>query len=188
MTLMFLAVPRPGYLGNLLEGDAWKNASLVERCVHVARSQERQKVRELKPNWGGMVTVYLNVAGWFTPAPWCAAFVYWCLVESGADKKRLWKNPASTWSLYMWAKATGRLGRVPGRGRAFVWNTGSETKPGSGHTGFCLSAANPTPTIEGNTDSKGSREGVMVAQKERPGNLLRRFPLWGYVDFGGVEV
>ncbi len=177
--------PRPDYLGNLLPGDEWKNAPLSERVLHVARSQERKKVRELSPNWGGMVTAYLKVAGLFGPAPWCAAFVYWCLVESGADRSKLWKGPASTWSLAVWAKATGRLSVGARRGDVFVWNTGTPQRYGTGHTGVVTKAEGSNlKTIEGNTNDKGSREGVAVLDKDRTTfhvKQLSRGGLWGFV-------
>ncbi len=175
------AQPRPGYLGpGLLPGDAWRTASLSERAVHVARSQERNKVHELTPNWGGMVTVYLRVAGWSSPAPWCAAFVYWCLVESGADRKALWKYPASTRSLATWAKARGVLSQQPRRGDVFVWNKGT------GHTGFIVrSEPKKLTTIEGNTNASGGREGVAVLEKVRTVGAVRHAAgghgIWGFV-------
>lgn len=178
--------PKPSYV-KTLTAEQWANAPLSERALHVARSQERNRVRELSPNWGGMVTIYLRVAGWRSPAPWCAAFVFWCLLEAGADRKKLWANPASTYSMFKWAVKTSRLTQMPKRGNAFVWNGA-----GGGHTGFVVSgvldgeAKSQITTIEGNTDDAGSREGVRVAQRVRTIAGLRRFPRWGFIDLGGI--
>jgi len=187
----FLAVPCPPDVASLFPSFDWANASLSERALHLARSQERLKVREVGRNWGPKVSLYLRVANVFGPAPWCAAFVFWCLVLSGADRRLLWKWPASTWSLAVWARKEGRLKPSPARGRAFVWNSGSWTRSGSGHTGFCLEPAaadGSFTTIEGNTNAGGSREGVAVLERTRRTVLVARYPVNGYVSFEGLEV
>lgn len=177
--------PKPSYV-KTLTAEQWANAPLSERALHVARSQERNRVRELSPNWGGMVTIYLRVAGWRSPAPWCAAFVFWCLLESGADRKKLWGLPASTLSLYQWASKGKRIKQnaFANRGDLFVWNDGR-----AGHTGFVANRIGVAhfKTIEGNTDDAGSREGVRVAERTRSYSLLRTFRFWGFIDLGGLE-
>lgn len=186
MSARFLAVPRPVALGNLLPGDAWKNASLAERTVHLARAYQRLGVRETTANWGPWVKLYLATAGLFSPAPWCAAFVYHVLLESGADPKRLWKLPASTWSLATWAKANSRLHSVGKRGDLFVWSSGR------GHCGIVVKRDGLAyTTIEGNTDRKGGREGDGVYERERTVALLKaaaKGGIWGFVDTRGLEV
>jgi len=178
-----MSVPQiPPYIKRLTSGE-WAALPLPERALHVARAQLDLKVRELSPNWGGMVTVYLRVSGWRSPAPWCAAFVYWCLIEAGADKKKLWPRPASTLSLAQWAKKEGRIRLVPSRGTVFVWNNGR-----SGHTGFVRAVADAAVgTLEGNTDDAGSREGVKVAERMRLISSFRRYRYWGFINLEGLE-
>src|SRR4051812_36156258 len=36
-------------------------------------------------NWGPAVSEYLHAAGLDEPASWCAAFVYWCLMQACGD-------------------------------------------------------------------------------------------------------
>lgn len=171
-------LPKPAFVKTMDE-NTWAQADLIERAVHVARSQERIKVREITENWGGMVTVYLKVAGWFSKAPWCAAFVYWCLLQAGADKKKLWKNPASTYFLWEWAKNSGRLFKdFPADRCIGVYNR----KSGSGHTWFYLDKRGTT--IEGNTNDNGSREGIGVFQFFRRLSDIDGYTRWGCVKIG----
>jgi hypothetical protein len=166
--------PKPIYV-KTMDDATWRNAGLIERAVHVARSQEQMKVRELSENFGGMVTVYLKVAGWLKPAYWCAAFVYWCLLESGADKKKLWSNPASTYFMWLWASKNGRLvtNRVMGR------SVGVYNKASGGHTWFFLN--DQGDTIEGNTNVKGSRNGIGVFERNRSLSEMKGYPRYGCI-------
>ncbi|MEN6537369.1 MAG: CHAP domain-containing protein [Bryobacteraceae bacterium] len=175
---------KPAFVTTLTD-EAWSSLPLSERALHVARSQLRLNVREITRNWGGMVTVYLRLAGWRIPQPWCAAFVYWCLVTAGADRKKLWDRPASTYSLYQWAKAEKRIHDFPKRGRLFVWNGRL-----GGHTGFVrehVDRHETFSTIEGNTNSAGSREGDRVAERVRSASSIRNHPRFGFIDLGGLE-
>ena len=90
------AVPKPSYVTTVSAAE-WASLPLPERFLHVARSQVG--VREVTANWSPIIKLYLKVAGVFSPAPWCAAFLTWCLLEAGADRKKLPKFPAST---YYW--------------------------------------------------------------------------------------
>jgi hypothetical protein len=178
--------PKPDFVTRVT-ADEWAALPLSERALFVARSQLDAKVAEFPrgSNWGPAVSLYLRIAGLRNPAPWCAAFVYWCLVVAGADRRKLWSNPASTYSLWKWAANSGRLSPVPGRGTAFVWNAS-----GGGHTGFVRAVlpGNVVATIEGNTNAGGSREGYEVAERKR--DVLQIFksgPRYGFIDFGGVS-
>lgn len=164
--------------------------------VHVMRSQEKANVRELTRNWSPQIRAYLAVTGIFSPAPWCAAFVTWCLLEAGADRKKLPKNAASTYFWWKWAKETGRLKasaagapvNEPDRGDLFVWNGDK-----GGHMGGVVAVqrgrgvggrgvAEVMHTIEGNTDRAGSREGVAVMDRERTWPELRRHKRYGIIQ------
>ena len=166
--------PKPDYV-KTMDAQTWASASLIERAVHVARSQERLKVREITENWGGMVTVYLRVAGLVSPAYWCAAFIYWCLLEAGADKKKLWSNPASTYFMWLWAHKNGRLvtNRVIGR------SVGVYNKALGGHTWFFLNDTGDT--IEGNTNVVGSRNGIGVFERNRSLAKMQAYPRYGCI-------
>jgi hypothetical protein len=192
MTTKFLDVPCPAEVRSHFPEFDWKNASLAERCVHLARAHERMKVREITANWGPWVRLYLAVAGWKSPAPWCAAFVYYTLVQCGADRSRLWKNPASTYSMVMWARKNNRLSKKSARrGNAFVWNTRGASP--RGHTGWIVQDAQSYfVTIEGNTNRYRGREGDGVYQCQRTFNELKKNAsgslLWGAVNLDGLEI
>lgn len=123
-----------------------------------------------------MVTLYLRAAGIFSPDAWCAAFVFWCLVVSGADKSKLPKYPASTYWWWKWAGNTGRLFSTPLRGRLGVYND----KKG-GHIWFVLDNLNPHRSLEGNTNKDGSREGYMVADRKRDALDMRKHLRHGFI-------
>lgn len=148
--------PRPGYL-EAMDDSEWRNASLAERTLHVAASQVG--VRESSANWGPMVRAYLKVAGLFSPAPWCAAFVTWCLVEAGADRKRLPRFAASTYYWWRWSKTIKHGPTKPDRGCIGLYNNN-----GAGHIWLWTSSE---ATIEGNTNDNGSREGIGVFRRIR---------------------
>lgn len=168
-------LPKPDFVKTMTAKE-WANADLIERAVHVARSQETIKVREITENWGGMVTAYLKVAGVFSKAPWCAAFVYWCLLQAGADKTKLWKNPASTYFLWSWATKKRILYiDFPDNRCIGVYNRLS----GTGHTWFYLDKKGRT--LEGNTNNNGSREGIGVFELSRPISTIKKYPRWGCV-------
>lgn len=160
--------------------------------MHVMAAMHRLGVREVGfTNYGGWVTTFLARARVYGPAPWCAAFVYWALMEAGADPKKLWPSPSSTWSLAVWASKQGRLFLEPARGMAFVWNSGSLTRFGRGHTGMVKQReGNFYLTLEGNTNDNGGREGYKVASRRRHkaerGGLTNG--LHGFVSFKGCEL
>lgn len=155
-----------------------------ERYLHVANSYVGEK--ETGTNWGPFVKATLKLSGIGVPAPWCAAFVKRCLVEAGWTLNGPTYS-ASTYWWWHWAKSQKRL-LVPKkseyhlikRGMLFVWNGAS-----GGHIGIVVSVdpeAGTISTIEGNTNSAGSREGDRVARKTRPISLLKSYPRWGFID------
>ena len=124
-------------------------------------------VRELTGhNDGLMVETYLHTVGLGKGYPWCAAFVKWTYLQAGIktningmalsvdkpDKRVFYKGkfitdpmPGDAFTLYY-----ASLGRI-------------------GHTGFYDGRQNDTiyRTVEGNTNSAGSREGDGVYRKYR---------------------
>lgn len=136
-----------------------------ERSLHQAASQVGVREVPKGSNWGPMVSLYLKAAGLLKPAYWCAAFVTWCIVAAGGKRSSLPKLAASTYWWMVWARNTGRNVNKPKRGYLFVWNV-----KGAGHIGFITSVSDSGQTfetIEGNTNSGGSREGYEVARRTR---------------------
>jgi hypothetical protein len=173
--------PRPPYVATMTD-DVWASSTLAERALHVARSQERLKVQEVPrgSNTGPMVRLYLRAAGLVSPAAWCAAFLTWCLIEAGADKKKLPRFSASTYYWFEWAKSTNRLSSFPKRGSFGVGNSGN------GHI-FVVSSrvGDLIYTIEGNSNSDGSREGYAVVNNTRSAAAwLRTWKRAGFITIG----
>lgn len=169
--------PKPAYV-KTLDDQAWRNASLMERALHVAASQVG--VEEVTENWSPAIKAYLAVAGVFSPAAWCAAFVTWCLVEAGADRKKLPKLAASTYYWWEWAKKNALLSGHPKARSIFLWNGAK-----GGHTGFVSQVEPDDPdryhTIEGNTDKAGSREGKRVMRRDRRTTEMVYQPRRGFI-------
>lgn len=112
--------------------------------------------------------------GW----PWCAAFVCWvvreAMIAAGVAETKTFKRPRTAgaldlenWSLKQddstHTKTPPRGDIQPGDIVTFKFNTG-------GHVGFAVSIPDKNgyvTTIEGNTNSAGSREGGGVFRKRR---------------------
>ena len=156
----------------------------------IAQADSQVGVREAGgANKGQRVEEYQFVAGLGKGGghPWCAAFVYWCLLKAGADPKRLPPigQCAAVRNWRTWAKDTGRIAAEPARGRLFFW----VNKSGFGHIGFCLgpSVLGVFRTIEGNTDGEeGSREGDGVYKRFRTVRGLKKMHRSGFISLTGV--
>ncbi len=91
-------------------------------AVRIARTQLGIKEHPAGSNWGPRVSLYLKSAGINFPAPWCAAFVTYCLTRAGY--KVTTPGPASVESWEQWAKRHGYLVARPLRGDivCYDWN------------------------------------------------------------------
>ena len=131
-------------------------------------------------NRGQMVEVFLAGVGLGEGEPWCAAFVHHvgssALYDRAAEKSS-WPLPAtaSCWVLGDDAKRRGVCREVPAFGDVFL-----VYRPDLGrfaHTGFIIEVIGSAQgsagtewtcaTIEGNTNSDGSREGDRVLRTVR---------------------
>jgi hypothetical protein len=160
---------------------------LFTKAIEIASSQVG--VLEVPPgsNRGPDVEKYLKSAGCSPGDPWCASFVYWCFSE--AAKAEGITNPLVRTGGCMthWAETKGK--KIT---QNEAMNNPSLIKPGfifiidhgnwKGHTGFVKSVANGyIGTIEGNTNTDGSREGLMVAELQRKINSISA----GFIDYSG---
>lgn len=132
-------------------------------------------------NCGPRVNEY-KAATWLNskkPWPWCAAFVCWVVREAmkAAKRKFTFKRPrtAGAWDFERWSLAQDRSTwtKKPHRG---------DIMPGDivmftfSHIGIATSKPDRNgyvTTIEGNTDSRGSREGGGVFRKRRHVRKIR---------------
>lgn len=134
-------------------------------------------------NCGPRVNHY-KAATWLNPElawPWCAAFVCWlvreALATTGLEETATFKRPrtAGAWDFRNWALAQDDSVRTKDR-------PGTDIQAGDiliftfSHIGIATGPPDEhglVPTIEGNTDSAGSREGGGVYAKKRPLNKIK---------------
>lgn len=83
-------------------------------ALNIARTQLGVKEHPPGSNWGPRVKTYLASAGIKSPAPWCAAFVTYCLTRAGYHVTT--PGPASVESWEQWANRHGYLVNRPLRG------------------------------------------------------------------------
>lgn len=105
-----------------------------------------------------------NVPGleWSDGQPWCATFVAWCARKAGAAD--LYPVTASCDVAGKWFKDRGRWSAYPAVGAQAFFGFPHDLN----HTGIVYKFdANYIWTIEGNTNSNGSREGDGVYLKKR---------------------
>lgn len=122
-------------------------------------------------NWGKYVKIYLKSVGINYPASWCAAFVYY-RIKTAAKELGITTNfikTASCQAIYQWAKKNGHILDAPKDGCVFLqWHKELHRYA---HTGFVKTydaTKNTFVSIEGNSNSDGSREGYCVASNKRP--------------------
>lgn len=119
----------------------------------------------------------LRGTGW----PWCAAFVCWVVREAmaaaGVFQTQKFTRPttASAWRFEAWSRAQDRTThtRKPHDGDIQAGDIVIFT---FSHIGIATGAPNKggfVPTIEGNTDGEGSREGGAVLRKMRHVSKIR---------------
>lgn len=134
-------------------------------------------------NRGPRVNEY-KAATWLNPKlgwPWCAAFICWVVREAmstaGVKETTTFRRPRTAgafdlenWSLAQdestWTKKPHRGDILPGDIVIFKFS----------HVGFAVSAPDKNgivTTVEGNTDSSGSREGGGVFRKRRELSQIR---------------
>jgi len=137
-------------------------------ALTIERAKQSIGVREEKPNWGKWVSVYLKFVNIFTPAPWCCAFVLYKVHQAAGELKTKSILPKTGYvqGLYNWAENRGYISNTPEAGKIFfVW---SKELKRYAHIGFVESVKGTRfVSIEGNSNSNGSREGREVCSNTR---------------------
>ena len=174
-----MKVPKPAYVTSMTD-DEWSKSTLQERVLRVASSCKG--VKEVGNNAGTAVGKFLSSVGLGTGYSWCAAFVYWCLIQAGADPKKLPHNRKAAGVINWISWAGDRITKEPRRGRLFFWLDG-----GHGHIGFVLDKCDSFKTIEGNTNDAGSREGDGVYERIRTRTMLMRHERYGFIRLNDLE-
>lgn len=154
----------------------------------IADDQLDARVEELTPNWGPQIQEYLDSVDIDHPAPWCAAFVYWCIEEACSVKQVA--NPADGVSLKGYVPSWVKYGRQEGwvvpdeeAGTGDLFCLYYDRRGRFGHIGFVREPPRESglwTTIEGNSNEGGSREGTKVVSRRRdlatlPGTVFLRW-------------
>lgn len=153
--------------------------NLADRILSVSRSQIGNEEIPRGSNWGKHVQKYLASVGITFAASWCMAFVYWCVNEA-CKEAGIPNNLVRTGGvLRQWNEIDKQFKTTnPKRGDIFIMDFGK----GLGHTGFVEKVdGDKIYTIEGNTNSDGSREGYAVCRRTREIKSCK-----GFISLGGV--
>lgn len=173
-------------------------ALLLAQALAVAASQDHQMEVPRGSNRGPMVDEYLRAAG-MDPTqgspdsrPWCMCFMYWVFLQAAQHLNRATPLPKTASCHQHWVAAASlpNVKRVTQQqaldnrsliqpGLIFILDFGG----GMGHTGIVESVlpGGALQTIEGNTNTDGSRNGVGVfrLQRRKPSDPV----LTGFVDY-----
>ena len=156
---------------NPSESPEWAAWPLTEKLVQLAAYHcDVLKVQEdpIGSNRGPWVDIYLESAGASPGEPWCAAFVTYLLKQCGWSDFPSAPAAVSSWS-HRAAQSDGTV-ETPGRGDLFYLLHAN----GEGHIGIVVENEGETiRTIEGNSNTDGSREGFEVVRHQRPLDGLR---------------
>jgi hypothetical protein len=146
---------------------------LEEKTLELAK--QSIGVTEETPNWGRWVSVYLKFVGIFSPAPWCAAFVAYKIHQAAGqlNVKATWPKAGYVQSVVNWAKKKVLVVRVPLPNTVFaVWHPELNRYA---HIGFIAAVRKSGSkveflSVEGNSNTDGSREGKAVVSQWRTWN------------------
>ena len=145
---------------------------MASKVVKIARGEVG--VEEIgNSNCGPRVNEY-KAATWLDPKqawPWCAAFIDWIVMKAmETDGPYTFKRPrtAGAWDLQNWSEDQDESTNTKEPARSDI-KAGDIVIFKFSHVGFAIGSPKDllVPTIEGNTDSSGSREGGGVFIKTR---------------------
>lgn len=146
---------------------------LSEQIIQVAQSQLGVQENPKGSNSGPEVEIYLKSVGLGKGFAWCMSFVYWVVQE--ACKKASHPNLLTKTGgvLVQWNNCQKLHVSNPQAGDIFILDFGK----GIGHTGIVTKVLpNGTiETIEGNSNSDGSREGYEVCKHIRKISTCKGF-------------
>jgi hypothetical protein len=135
-------------------------------------------VRETKTNGGRRIEEYQR-ATWLPvgPWPWCAAFVCWCVKEFVGGEKVTFPLPTTpgAWDFEKWCLSVDNSVKLHKPHRNKI-ERGDIVVFSFSHIGIATSdidADGMVATVEGNTNSAGSREGDGVYRKNRHSSKIR---------------
>lgn len=140
--------------------------TLAQSSLEVATRQIGVTEIPKGSNAGTEVEIYLKSVGLKKGYSWCMAFVYWCIQQS-VNTNPIAVNPLKKTGgvLDQWNSKPELRRSKPEPGFVFIMDFGK----GLGHTGFVekVLPGGKIQTIEGNTNTDGSREGYAVCRRTR---------------------
>lgn len=156
-------------------GQGQTPSSLASAVIAVAKSQVGVREKPLGSNSGPEVDAYLKSVGLAPGNFWCVAFTYWCYEQASTKLTIMNPHVKTGGVLKHWADAKGQPGttRIPTTiaiaqpqlvtpGALFIIDHGG----GFGHSGIVVGTrAGMLITIEGNTNTGGSNNGIGVFER-----------------------
>ncbi|MBA3828686.1 MAG: CHAP domain-containing protein [Taibaiella sp.] len=143
-------------------------------ALNIAQGQLGQSEQPIGSNSGPMVDAYLAATGLRPGYAWCQSFVYWCYQQAAMQLHQTNPVRKTAGAMACWYKALPAM-RITkpealqhplliGPGTQFILDYGH----GEGHTGIVERTEGLViHTIEGNSNTDGSREGYEVVRHKR---------------------
>lgn len=155
-------------------------STLVLRVIETA--EKYLGLHERGVNRGPEIDAWLRACGVSPGNPWCMAFVQGVVAEAAQElgmPDPLKPDTAGVLDLWNRTPASRRVANTAGQpGDIMIMDMGG----GKGHTGIVTSYNNGSYfTIEGNTNTAGSREGDGVYRKPRKASSIK-----GFVRYDGL--
>lgn len=146
----------------------YANNETDQRIVAAARKEIGTREGDV-PNTGPKVSQYLRYVGIKTPAPWCAAFVSYVFKQAG------YPAPRTAWSPDLFPAK-----RLVGEARpGVVFGIYFSSLKRIAHCGIVEDVKGSWVfSVEGNTNTDGSREGNGVHRRVRHVRSIYRFANW----------
>jgi CHAP domain-containing protein len=150
--------------------------TLQEKALEIAISQLGVEEDAGHKNKGKEVEKYLASIGLGPGYAWCMAFVYWNFAQAADRMGRQNQLFKTGGVMEQWRQRKDKFRALtPQPGDIFIMDYGK----GIGHTGIVEKVENDVVhTVEGNTNSDGSREGYEVCRRVR-----QRKKILGYLRF-----
>lgn len=152
---------------------------VVKDVLATAVSQLGVEEHPRGSNNGPEVRAYLRATGLGPGNPWCAAFLAWCIqqVENTRKIDIAFPKTASCDVILEFARRHDILFTEAQDGDVFLVLA---SRNDATHTGFVRSTKSAKfTTVEGNSNSSGTREGNEVCSNSRPFKTRYRFVRWG---------
>lgn len=136
----------------------------IQKVIDVATAEVGYHEGQSDGHWNNIEKYAAQVPGleWANGQPWCAVFVSWVALKAGAPN--IFPRTASCDVGAQWFKDRGLWSESPTVGAQVFYGTASDLN----HTGVVIDFdATVIVTVEGNTNTSGSREGDGVYRKVR---------------------